>query len=452
MVIHDWAVPGGPCVEPARAAAFSAKTLQSADQRADEDLVRRLVANAWWLVGLVLVGAVLDVALLIHDSDKAHQQSQQRAVQHEVTQALTRSVQDVLSREAALARVVTALPSPSAVPWPVLSNIVTGQSVAYAASFIEPVPDRDRARFERQTGVQIYDTTPSGAVPAAQRPLHLVVVKTSQTTAQRSPVGLDLASSPIRTSVMLESARTGRQLATPPVRFLGPLKGRYGVVVYDPVRSRGGRLLGWVTASYRAGALAKLATSHLGHVRLKIADGTTVLYSDYFHPRGAPAVVTVAGRRWLVWARPAASAGDSSWLVLGLGLLLAMLITLALRLTSTRESYAMRLVAEREAEEVALTRIATLVAERCEPEEVFALVAEQVGELFNPLAAVVSRFEPTHNRGVVVGQWTTGQLDLSASSFALDGGTAGARAFRTGRPARPARARPAARPGPNPGS
>lgn len=137
--------------------------------------MRRIVSNSWWLVSLTLLGAVLAAGLVIRNSDRDHQRVQQRAVQHEVTQALSGSVQEVLSRERALSRVIGTSRSLSAVPWPVLANIVTGQSVAYGAGFVEPVSQQDRARWEQRIRVAgelsgaIGAAYEAGVVPALPR-------------------------------------------------------------------------------------------------------------------------------------------------------------------------------------------------------------------------------------------------------------------------------------------
>ena len=396
--------------------------------------MRRIARHSWWLVGLAVIAGVVSASLLMRHSDEVHQQTRQRAVQREVQQALASSVGDVLSRERALARVIGNLRSPDATPWPVLSNIVTGQSVANGAGFVEPVSQRELARFQRRTGITLVESPRPGVTrPAAARPLHMVLVDSSSTASHTTAIGLDLASSRVRAAVMLEAARSGRQVATPPVRFIGPTAHGYGVVVYAPVRNPSGRLVGWVTAGYRASVLARMATAHLTGARLRIEDGNDVLYSDYLHPGGTPSTLTVAGRHWRIWARPASPATfSSSWIVLGLGLGLAALISLILRQASTRESYAMGVVAERDAEDAALNGIATLVAKRADPAAIFARVAEQSGTLLDSLTALVSRFDPGENRGVVVGAWTNTGVEFVGTEFALDGDTASARVYRTG--------------------
>ena len=58
------------------------------------------------------------------------------------------------------------------------------------------------------------------------------------------------------------------------------------------------------------------------------------------------------------------------------------------------------------AEQAALRRVATAVAGEAPPEEVFALVAREVGVLLGAAAGVVVRFGPQH--GIVMGTWAAG--------------------------------------------
>ena len=135
----------------------------------------RRLANRWGLVGAALIVAVLAVTLLIRSFELARDHAQARALQHQAALVLGESVHDVLSREVALARVIGALRSPIGNRWPILADIVTGQPVASSASFIEPVTQRQRAAFERQTGLRLIESPTAGwfarpATPASPRP------------------------------------------------------------------------------------------------------------------------------------------------------------------------------------------------------------------------------------------------------------------------------------------
>ncbi len=398
----------------------------------------RRIADRWWLVGTALVLAVLAVAWTLDRVELSHQRAQERADRGQAISMLADSVHDVLDQELVLARVVGAAHTPIGARWPTFAAIVTDQDIASSAGFVEPVSERDRAAFLRRTGLRLTESPKPGEVlPAAPRALHLVLTQFMEKSSQRQSLGLDLAANPLRRRLLLRAAATGGQTATPPVEFLSGALHRHGVIVYAAVHDPAGRLDGWITVSYGAEQLARMVTSHLPGVRLTIKDGRDTLVSSPHGASGSPSLLSVAGRTWSIWAQvPSHASFLTAWLVLGFGLCLAVAVSLILRQATTRERHAAGALAARDAEEAALRRIATLVAEQGAPEEVFTLVAEQIGSLFSSRTAAVSRFEPDANQGVVLGGWTPEGEELAGSMYALDGGTASAKVFRTGSPTR----------------
>ena len=95
-----------------------------------------------------------------------------------------------------------------------------------------------------------------------------------------------------------------------------------------------------------------------------------------------------------------------------------------------------RQLAIRDAEQSALTRVATLVARGAAPAVVFTSVAEQIAELLDSITGAVSRFDAATNQGIILGGWSQDGQDLAGMVYALDGVTASAETFRSGRPAR----------------
>jgi diguanylate cyclase (GGDEF)-like protein len=180
-----------------------------------------------------------------------------------------------------------------------------------------------------------------------------------------------------------------------------------------------------------------MVSTHMAGVHLTIRDGASTLISGPAAPAGHATVIAVAGRRWSVWATvPEAGISAVPWLVLSLGLTLAAIIMLILRQAATSARRSTRELEQRDAEEAAVGQIATLVAQGEAPDVVFRSVAEQVATLINSCTAVVSRFDAGTNRGIIVGGWSDEGLDLASVPYALDGVTASAGVFRTGRPAR----------------
>jgi diguanylate cyclase (GGDEF)-like protein len=404
---------------------------------AEEEAMRRVIAR-WWLVGAVLLTGVLVLAHSFYANEVNRHAQQQRATQRQAVNAVRDDVDDVLVRERSLAGVIQAVGRPTPGQWPALANIVTSEPAATGAGFIVPVSEHDRRAFERATGLRLLESPRPGVVrTAAPRRLHLVAVDSWSKTNRRPTLGIDLADNALRRDLMLEAARTHRQLATPPVQFLGRSSGRHGVIVYVPAFGRAGRLIGWVTVTYQDAQLTATVESQVPGARVTIRDGATSVVGSAKRLTGQPGTVLVAGRRWHVYAAvPGSGIGATPWLVLGFGLALTIAVSLILRQAGTRERYAARVVAQRDAEDAALSRIATLVAQSAAPDAVFASVAEEVGSLLRPRTAAVSRFDRDDLQGTVVGGWTPEGENLAGALFALDGMTASAEVFRTGQAAR----------------
>lgn len=399
--------------------------------------VRRLVDH-WWLVGTALVVAVIILAGVLHANESGRHQQEQRATQHQAVTVLSESVNDVLAREVALARVVGTLRGPIGARWPVLSDIVMSQPLANSTGFIQPVSEHDRAAFERRTGLRLVESPKPGVLRVAgPRTLHIVLTAYRQVGPGPAPLGLDVAANPLRRTLLLEAARTGLQLATPPVEFLGRAKPTRGVAVFTAVRDQRGGLLGWVSAGYAAQQLAGMVTANMPGVHLTIHDGASSLISAQGAVTGRAAVITVAGRHWSVWADvPQTGISAVPWLVLSLGLALSAAVMLILRQAATSARQSTQQLAERDATETALGQIATLVTQGETPDVVFASVAEQIAKLLNALTGAVSRFDAATNQGTVLGAWTRDGEELANTIYALDGVSASAKVFRTGHPAR----------------
>jgi hypothetical protein len=212
--------------------------------------MRRLVDH-WWLLGSALLVAVIALTVALYAGESDRHDQQQRATEHQAVASLSASVDDVLAREVALARVVGTLPGPVQARWPVLSNIVMSQTLANSTAFIQPVSERARTTFEARTGLRLVESPKPGLIRvAARRLLHLVVTAYRRIGSGQAPLGIDLAANPLRRALLLEAARTGQQLATPPVEFLTRKQPTRGVVAYVAVRGRGGRLIGNMTMLY----------------------------------------------------------------------------------------------------------------------------------------------------------------------------------------------------------
>jgi PAS domain S-box-containing protein len=88
-------------------------------------------------------------------------------------------------------------------------------------------------------------------------------------------------------------------------------------------------------------------------------------------------------------------------------------------------------------EQAALRRVATAVAAERDPREVFGLVTEEVGRLLNAQTSNMVRYEG-NGMATVIGGWSDGDVGSIpvGDTLGLDGETAAARVWRTGRPER----------------
>jgi GAF domain-containing protein len=87
-------------------------------------------------------------------------------------------------------------------------------------------------------------------------------------------------------------------------------------------------------------------------------------------------------------------------------------------------------------EQAALRRVATLVAHGAAPEDVFAAVTEEVGQLLPVDFAGMVRFEPVRTITFVAAWGTTAARFPTGSQWTLGGNNLGTLVFETGRPAR----------------
>jgi signal transduction histidine kinase len=107
------------------------------------------------------------------------------------------------------------------------------------------------------------------------------------------------------------------------------------------------------------------------------------------------------------------------------------LVATAIANTESRAS-----VARLAQEQAALRRVATLVARGARPEEVFAMVAEEVGRLLPVDSAVLCCYEPDIAL-TFISQWGIGAASFPVGSrWLLGGHNVGTLVFQTGRPAR----------------
>jgi signal transduction histidine kinase len=162
------------------------------------------------------------------------------------------------------------------------------------------------------------------------------------------------------------------------------------------------------------------------------ASGSSVAYAREAGARsavGSPIVVN--GRLWgaivAATSRQSPLPADAEWWIAEFTELVATAIS----------NIQARSDVERLADEqAALRRVATMVAHERPPGEIFAKVAEEVGLVLGADIAVIHRYEPDRS-ATVVGSWgKAGDAFPVGQRSTLDGQSATALVYRTGRPAR----------------
>ncbi|MDQ6776998.1 MAG: diguanylate cyclase [Actinomycetota bacterium] len=91
---------------------------------------------------------------------------------------------------------------------------------------------------------------------------------------------------------------------------------------------------------------------------------------------------------------------------------------------------------QHDAEQQALSRVATVVARGADPPAVFAVVAEEVAQLVGGTLAGIVRFDRSTGFGRVVGGIAASGADIVGQEVDLEGATAAATVYRTGAPVR----------------
>jgi signal transduction histidine kinase/ketosteroid isomerase-like protein len=154
---------------------------------------------------------------------------------------------------------------------------------------------------------------------------------------------------------------------------------------------------------------------------LPLSAGTVVAGSAVEAP------IVVEGQRW---GAIAVGASESQTLPNETEERVAQFAELLSTAISNAESRAT--VARLAAEQSALRRIATLVAREYSPDDLFATLAEELGELLGVDAAAILRYEKDAIATVVAG-WSDGAIDLGLGNrLPLGGENLAGRVFRTG--------------------
>ncbi|HEV3319960.1 MAG TPA: EAL domain-containing protein [Solirubrobacteraceae bacterium] len=236
---------------------------------------------------------------------------------------------------------------------------------------IELVPARARAAFERAHGQikALHNGGPSGRAP--QRSRYYVVADVLSRPGQPRNIDMNIGEDPVRHTVLVAAARSGKPQATPPVHRVNSRE--FVTALYVPVyrpthqepatpSARIADLQGFVSSGYRYAQLAPGVRAALPRgTTLTLYDGRSKLLSAGVPHDAQRTSISVAGRSWvLAVGEPAANLSLTKTVIIVGGLLTLLLVALSVQATR-RERYALEMVdrrlAEREQAELALRQL-----------------------------------------------------------------------------------------------
>jgi diguanylate cyclase (GGDEF)-like protein len=312
---------------------------------------------------VIAAGSVV-VALIVHshDSNEFHRMQTEEASRaaHQAGAVATLSVAE-LSNAAAFFQVDGDVDGHE---FDVVARSLLDDGTLQGAAFIQKVPARDRARFERDHGVEMTEPGADGEPKqdAGSHPVYFPVSYAVARIPSDNVIGYDLGADRSRAPFLARARDTGRPVSTPVIPLI---VGGVGINIFRavyrdgaPTRSVAERrraLVGFAAGSFQVRGLASAAVSAVSdsdQVQLRVGQETVL------GPRGrlndpAQSSFHVADRTWLLIVRdPNRPSLGLPLLLGGVGIALAALLG-ALIFVWSREERMQEL--EREASEDPLT-------------------------------------------------------------------------------------------------
>jgi diguanylate cyclase (GGDEF)-like protein len=194
----------------------------------------------------------------------------------------------------------------------IVAKPLLGAGALSGTAFVQSVRGPERAGFEREHGVPIFESGSAGPHRARAHRVYYPIVYAVSGLGSASPIGYDLGADPDRAPFLRRARDLGKPVATPPVKLL---IGGVGINVYRPVyrdgaaiatvSQRRAALIGFAAGAFRVGDLAAAAISTVPKavaVQLRINRATVV------GPQGdledaAAAPIHIADRTWLLVVR-----------------------------------------------------------------------------------------------------------------------------------------------------
>jgi PAS domain S-box-containing protein len=231
-----------------------------------------------------------------------------------------------------------------------------------ALEWIPRVPEELRTRFERAAesdGLEGFHFTEIGAtggiVPAGERREYFPVFYVEPVRGNAPALGLDLAADARRRVALERAAGDGAPAATGPIRLAqGNAGDRAGFLVFAPVRTADGALMGFGLAVFRVSGLVDAALAPLAArgLRVEVRDEAEPGAAIYTNGGSAPTsglaawrheeTLTLAGRTWRLTFTPGAAfpGGRPGWALWAapLGIATAAVLLAAYLLSSMRRT------------------------------------------------------------------------------------------------------------------
>jgi len=260
-------------------------------------------------LALIALGSVA-AALMVHanETDRFHRAQREQAMrsarQAEAVAALS------VGQLASAAAFFRAEGRFSEHEFQVVARPLLGKGALHSTSFIERIPGRKRAAYERERG-PILEEAGSGLRRAGSREEYFPIAFTLAENGPPAPLGYDLGSDPERAPYLRRARDSGGSVATSPVRLL---TGGLGIIVYRPifrdgapmatVAERRASLVGFAAGTFRVRDLAAAATAGLpmaSDVQLRV--GGVVVGDRGGLDDPARARIHVADRTWVLVVR-----------------------------------------------------------------------------------------------------------------------------------------------------
>ena len=204
----------------------------------------------WWIRHLepiltVAVGLVLTLffAWLAQNEANRNQAEAFRHLAESRTAALAEALRDLRDVELeGLALFYKGSENITAQEFRQYSEHLTRNRAVQAWEWIPAVPAADKKRFEQTAqaaGMEDFEIWQRGAegnrVTAAGRDIHYPVFRVTPEEGNRSAIGFDLGSEPVRRAALQEALRTGFVTATEPVTLVQETGSQKGMLVFRPV-------------------------------------------------------------------------------------------------------------------------------------------------------------------------------------------------------------------------